>query len=63
VISGRKWFITGADGARFAIIMARTGNGSTMFLTDMRTPGIRVERVLDTLGDVMPGGHGVVSLD
>ena len=44
-INGRKWFITGADGAAFAICMARTGGsagdrgGATMFLVDADTPG------------------------
>ncbi|MCS6946313.1 MAG: acyl-CoA dehydrogenase family protein, partial [Steroidobacteraceae bacterium] len=63
VIDGRKWFSTGADGARFAIIMARTEGGATMFLADMAAPGIVVERLLPTLGDAMPGGHGVVRLE
>jgi alkylation response protein AidB-like acyl-CoA dehydrogenase len=45
VIDGRKWFITGADGAGFAIIMAREEGGehagaATMFLADMDRPGI-----------------------
>ena len=62
-INGRKWFTTGADGAAIAIIMARTSEGATLFLTDMATPGIRVVRTLPTLGDVMPGGHGEVALD
>ncbi|MGE5566119.1 MAG: acyl-CoA dehydrogenase family protein [Parcubacteria group bacterium] len=63
VISGRKTFITGADGAAFAIIMARTENGATLFLADWSTPGIRIERVLDTIDRTMPGGHAVVMLD
>ena len=32
-ISGRKWLITGATGARFAIIMAMTEAGATMSFT------------------------------
>lgn len=36
VINGRKWFITGADGASLAIIMARVPEvGATMFLAPM----------------------------
>lgn len=62
IVDGLKWFITGADGARFGIVMARTEGGATMFLTDMDAPGITVERGLDTLGDVMPGGHAIVRL-
>ena len=62
IIDGRKWLITGAVGASFGIVMARTGEHATMFLVDMSTPGIAVERVLDTLDASMAGGHAVVSL-
>ncbi len=61
-ISGRKMFITGAQGAGFGIIMAKTGEGATLFLADMYSPGIRIERVLDTIDSSMPGGHAVVNL-
>ncbi|MGH7042238.1 MAG: acyl-CoA dehydrogenase family protein [Acetobacteraceae bacterium] len=60
VINGTKWFTTGADGAGFAIIMARDPDGATMFLADMATPGIEVVRTLDSLDQGFPGGHGVV---
>lgn len=60
VINGTKWFITGADGAGFAIIMARGEEGATMFLADMNTPGIEVVRAMDSLDQGFPGGHGVV---
>lgn len=64
VIDGRKWFTTGADGAALAIIMAMVpGAGATMFLAPMDTPGITVERNLDTLDTCFPGGHGVVRFD
>jgi alkylation response protein AidB-like acyl-CoA dehydrogenase len=64
LISGRKWFITGADGAAFAIVMARLDDGrATMFLADMDQPGITVERSMDTLDSCFPGGHGVVRFD
>ena len=64
LISGRKWFITGADGAAFGIIMARLEDGrATMFLADMDSPGITVERSMDTLDSCFPGGHGVVRFD
>jgi acyl-CoA dehydrogenase len=63
VISGRKSFITGAQGAGFGIIMAKTGTTATMFLADMDSPGISIERVLDTIDSSMPGGHAVVRLD
>lgn len=61
VINGLKWLITGAEGARFAIIMARTEDGeATMFLSDMSAPGIEVVRTMDALDQSFPGGHGVV---
>ncbi len=64
VIHGRKWFITGANGARLAIVMAMVpGAGATMFLADMATPGIVVERTMDTLDSCFPGGHCVVRFD
>lgn len=64
VIDGGKWFITGADGAAFAIIMARVDNaGATMFLSDMNAAGIVVERTMGTLDHCFPGGHGVVRFD
>lgn len=63
VISGRKWLITGAQGAGFGIVMARTGNDATMFLVDMKDPNIVIERVLDTIDESMPGGHAVVRLE
>ena len=64
VIDGRKWFITGADGARLGIVMAMVpGVGATMFLTDMAAPGIVLERSMDTLDSCFPGGHGVLRFD
>lgn len=63
VIDGRKTFATGAEGAAFTIVMARTEASATMFLVDMDSPGITIERVLDTIDGTMPGGHAVVRLD
>jgi len=67
VINGRKAFITGADGAKVGIVMARTGeaakNAATMFLVDLPDPAIRIERILDTIDSSMPGGHAVVAIN
>lgn len=66
VINGRKWLITGANGARTWIIMARVtpnefgAEGPTLFLCDGRTPGIELERVMDTMDRNYVEGHGVV---
>lgn len=63
LIRGRKAFITGAQGARVGIIMARTEEGATLFLADLPDPRVRIERVLDTIDSSMPGGHSVVALE
>jgi acyl-CoA dehydrogenase len=61
VINGDKWFITGADGAAFAIIMAKDEDGhATMFLADMDTPGIEIVRAMDSLDSAFAGGHAVM---
>lgn len=64
VINGTKWFITGADGADFAIIMARLEDGrATMFLCDTDRPGFHIERMMDSLDSCFAGGHAVVRFD
>ena len=68
-IDGRKWFISGADGAALAIVMARTGEhvtgreGATMFLVGTDNPGFRVVRRIGSLDDAFLGGHAEVALD
>lgn len=68
-IDGRKWFITGAQGAAFTICMARTGEaidagrGATMLLVDADNPGMRVERIVDAIDRSFPGGHAEVVFD
>ncbi len=63
VISGRKAFITGAEGAQVGIVMAKADEGACMFLVDLPDPAIRIERVPDTIDSSMPGGHAVVIID
>ena len=64
LINGAKWFITGADGAAVAIVMANAEDaGATMFLSDMNAPGIVVERSMVSLDTCFPGGHGVVHFE
>src|SRR3712207_696392 len=68
VIDGHKWYITGADGAAFAIVMARTADdpdprrGATMFLVDSGTPGFDVVRHIGSLDQTFAGGHCEVRL-
>jgi acyl-CoA dehydrogenase len=63
VINGRKAFITGVEGAKVGIVMAKSDDGACMFLVELPDPAIRVERVLDTIDSSMPGGHAVVTID
>jgi acyl-CoA dehydrogenase len=63
VVDGRKAFITGADGAKVGIIMAKSDDGACMFLVDLPDPAIRIERILDTIDSSMPGGHAIVRID
>lgn len=57
VIDGDKWFISGAQGAAFAICMARTEAGPTMFLVDAGNPGFQILALTPTLDHAFPGGH------
>jgi acyl-CoA dehydrogenase len=65
LISGRKWYISGAIGARFAIIMAKDSEagGATMFLAPMSTPGITVVREMEGASHGSPGGHCEIALE
>ncbi len=63
IINGRKKFITGADGAKIGIIMAKSDDGACMFLVDLPDPAIRTTRVLDTIDDGLPGGHAEIVID
>ena len=66
-INGRKWLITGANGARTWIIMARVPpndhglDGPTLFLCDGQSRGIELERVMNTMDRNYVEGHGVVT--
>lgn len=63
LVNGTKWFITGADGADFHIVMARTSGepgspgGATMLLVDARAVGIELVRHVGTVDRSMLGGH------
>jgi len=63
VINGRKWFITGYQGAKLNIVMALTadriekGKGATMFLVDNDDPAIEMVRLQDTMESSFAGGH------
>ena len=63
VINGHKRYISGAIGAEFCIVMARSeatdesAGGATMLLVDMDNPGIRVGEPIHTIDRSMAGGH------
>jgi acyl-CoA dehydrogenase len=60
-ITGRKWFITGAEEAQHFILIAKTSDdprkGLTAFLFDRDQPGWRVERRIEIMGPEEHGGH------
>jgi acyl-CoA dehydrogenase len=63
VVDGHKRFTSGAFGAGFCIVMARTEGdevapaGATMFLVPMDTPGVRVGEPIHTIDRYIDGGH------
>jgi acyl-CoA dehydrogenase len=63
LVNGRKAFITGAQGAKIGIVMAKSQDGACLFLVDLPDPAIRIERVLDTIDSATPGGHSIVAID
>lgn len=62
VIDGHKWFISGAVGAAFAIVLAQTDEGATTFIVDAGNPGYRLVRNIPSLGAFQIGGHGEIRL-
>ncbi len=67
LIYGRKWFITGAEGAQHFILLARTSDderkGLTAFLFDASQPGWRIERRIPIMGPEEHGGHCEIVFD
>lgn len=69
VIDGHKWWTSGADGAAFLLIMARTDTeapvhkSSTIFIAPKDTPGIEVVRRIPHMGGNSPGGHCEIRLN
>ncbi|BBU58251.1 acyl-CoA dehydrogenase [Mameliella alba] len=61
VVTGRKWFITGAAEAAHFILVARTSDdarrGHTAFLFHRDDPGWRIERRIPIMGPEEHGGH------
>ncbi|MEJ6656542.1 MAG: acyl-CoA dehydrogenase family protein [Pseudomonas sp.] len=61
VITGRKWFITGAEDAEHFILIARTSDdprrGLTAFMFHRDQPGWHIERRIPIMGPEEHGGH------
>ncbi|MFG2924943.1 acyl-CoA dehydrogenase family protein [Streptomyces sp. NPDC048305] len=63
VINGHKWFTTGASGAAFTTVFARTEENPatphgavSAIIVPAGTPGLEITRVLETMGDT-EGDH------
>ena len=67
VVHGRKWFISGADGATHFILVARTSddprNGLSAFLYHKDQPGWRILRRVPTMGPEELGGTCEIEFD
>jgi acyl-CoA dehydrogenase len=69
VLNGRKWCITGAIGAAFSIVVAKTGaddnaghRNYSLIIVPTDTPGWTVERDPEWIGSHSPGGHPIIEL-
>lgn len=67
VITGRKWFITGAEGSEHFILLARTSDEKrgalTTFLFHKDQPGWRIVRRIPIMGPEEHGGHCEIEFD
>ena len=66
-ITGRKWYITGAESATHFILMARTSDdarkGLTAFMFHKDQPGWRIARRIPIMGPEEHGGHCEIEFD
>ena len=66
-ITGRKWYITGAESATHFILMARTSDdarkGLTAFMFHKDQPGWRILRRIPIMGPEEHGGHCEIEFD
>jgi acyl-CoA dehydrogenase len=69
IIDGHKWFISGARGAAFGLVVAATDPDApphrrfSVFIVDADKPGWHVVREIPVMGTDLPGGHCEVRLD
>lgn len=62
VLNGHKQFISGGVGADFALVLARTDTGATLFLVPADTLGYRVVRDIGMVTGYQIGGHAEILL-
>jgi acyl-CoA dehydrogenase len=69
VLNGRKWCISGADGAAFSIVVAKTGSDEaaghrnySLIIVPTDTPGWEIVRHPEWMGSHLPGGHPEIAL-
>ena len=67
VVTGRKWFITGAEEASHFILIARTSDdprhGLSAFLYHKDQPGWHIKRRIGIMGPEEHGGHCEIEFD
>jgi alkylation response protein AidB-like acyl-CoA dehydrogenase len=70
VIDGEKWFVSGAAGAAFAVVVAMTDPDEekrhrrhSLFVVNEDNPGWHVVREIPVMGSHGPGGHCEVRLE
>jgi acyl-CoA dehydrogenase len=69
VLNGRKWCITGGDGAAFSIVVAKTGDHESkghrnysLIIVPTDTAGWEIVRHPEWMGSHSPGGHPEIAL-
>lgn len=62
VLNGHKMFISGGVGADFALVLAMTDAGATLFLVDADNPGYEVVRDIGMVTVYQIGGHAEIRL-
>ena len=60
ILNGHKWYCTGANGAKFLIVMAKVNDSfrkTSLFLVPTDSPGYKMVREIGVMGSHGPGGH------
>ncbi len=63
ILDGHKWFASGAVGAAFALVVARSDEGASWFIVDTNNPGWNLVRSIPSIDPFAPGGHGEIRLE